>query len=538
MAGEAVGTGVGQQIGLQGVFVRKSSGLIRSAGALDVFIYNLGLISVGIAIAFNQYYGPALYPGSNVVISTFIAGGGMLFIALSFYMWSIIFPRSGGDYVYQSRSFGPAVAFPLTFVESIVALFYSSFSAYLFTTVGLAAGFTTVGLISGSTALADIGTWLGSPAGIFIVGSLALIVFGLIPLFGMRRFFFFQKLMFVIAVGGLVVTLIVLLITTRSAFSSNLQHVAGLNYNDVIAAAQQKGYQFSGYTTNATVAFMVWPLLAYLGGVLSIGIGGEIKKVSRAQFIGLPVALVVAAVSIAIFSGLANRLFGYDFQGAIGFNFTAEPKQSTPVTPWVSVLTAIAANNSIVAALIALCFAAWTYFWLPAELIYPQRIMLAWSFDRLAPERVSYVHPRFHTPVVAIAISIAVCVAFMALIAFTTYGSLVLIMGTYVSYGATMVAGVIFPWLNPKIFNSSPAARYRLGPLPLMSVVSLVGAAFLLWALYLLWNDPIAAGHNPIAIGSLLGLWALGIIVYLVMRSLRRRQGINIGLAFKEIPIE
>lgn len=88
MAAGAVGSNVGQQVGLEGVFVRKSSGLIRTAGALDVFSYNLGLISVGIAFAFNQYYGPAQYPGSNVVVSTFIAGGGMLFIALSFYLWS------------------------------------------------------------------------------------------------------------------------------------------------------------------------------------------------------------------------------------------------------------------------------------------------------------------------------------------------------------------------------------------------------------------------------------------------------------------
>ena len=47
-----------------GVFSRKASGLIRVGGGLDVFIFNVGLVSVGIAIAFNQYYGPSLYPGA------------------------------------------------------------------------------------------------------------------------------------------------------------------------------------------------------------------------------------------------------------------------------------------------------------------------------------------------------------------------------------------------------------------------------------------------------------------------------------------
>jgi hypothetical protein len=38
-----------------GVFSRPASGLIRVAGSTDVFIYNVGLVSVGIAIALNQY---------------------------------------------------------------------------------------------------------------------------------------------------------------------------------------------------------------------------------------------------------------------------------------------------------------------------------------------------------------------------------------------------------------------------------------------------------------------------------------------------
>ena len=46
------------------MFSRSASGLIRVAGSWDVFIFNVGLVSVGIAIAFNQYYGPSLYPGA------------------------------------------------------------------------------------------------------------------------------------------------------------------------------------------------------------------------------------------------------------------------------------------------------------------------------------------------------------------------------------------------------------------------------------------------------------------------------------------
>src|SRR3954464_15323535 len=93
--------------GSRKVFSRTSSGLIRTAGAWDVFIYNVGLVSVGIAIAFNQYYGPSLYPGAAVWASTLLAALGMLAAATTFYFWSVIFPRSGGVYVSLSRTTTP-----------------------------------------------------------------------------------------------------------------------------------------------------------------------------------------------------------------------------------------------------------------------------------------------------------------------------------------------------------------------------------------------------------------------------------------------
>jgi hypothetical protein len=54
----------------------------------------------------------------------------------------------------------------------------------------------------------------------------------------------------------------------------------------------------------------------------------------------------------------------------------------------------------------------------------------------------------------------------------------------------------------------------------------------------LLWNDPLAAGHDPKSIGAVVGVFGLGIILYYVMKRLRKRQGIDVTLAFKEIPIE
>jgi amino acid transporter len=96
-----------------GVFSRKASGLVRVGNSLDVFIFNVGLVSVGIAIAYNQFYGPSLYPGAQPWISTLLAAFGMIFVAAAFYCWSVVFPRSGGVYVFLSRTINPGVAFTM-----------------------------------------------------------------------------------------------------------------------------------------------------------------------------------------------------------------------------------------------------------------------------------------------------------------------------------------------------------------------------------------------------------------------------------------
>jgi amino acid transporter len=520
------------------VFVRRSSGLLRTAGAYDVFIFNVGLISVGIAVAFNQFIGPSTYPGSNVAVSSLIAALGMVAVGLAYYMWSTIFPRSGGNYVYQSRGLNPGVAFATSFLETVILMFYAALAASLLTTVGLSAGFGVLGLISKSGSLTSISAWFGTPAGIFITGTLFILFSGLLPLFGMRRYFKFQRIMFLLAIVGTALALLLLLFVDRSTFVANFNRLTGLEYDQVITAATENGWQFDGYGLGPTIAFFIWPLLPLLGGIQSIGIGGEIRRASRGQFIGMLGAIVGAGLLLAAFAVLSNKVFGYEFQGAIAYNSTAAPDASTAVAPWFTLLAGIAAGNMLLSVIIVAGFAAWIYFWIPAELIYAQRTMLAWSFDRLTPERLSYVSPRFHTPVVAIILTIVCAIAFMAVIAFTDYGTLVLILGLLLAWGTTMLAGVFFPWTRKELFDRSPAARYKIGPLPVMSLVNFLALAFMAWAFSLLWNDPIAAGHDPIEIGSNLGILVLGAVIYLVMRAVRRRQGINLEHAFKQIPIE
>ena len=542
--------------GESGVFSRPASGLIRVAGSMDVFIFNVGLVSIGIAIAFNQLYGPSLYPGAAPWLSTILAVVGMLFVAATFYAWSITFPRSGGVYVSLSRSVGPGVGFVLSLIETVILMYYAALAASLVVTVGLSSFFGTVGFIGENDTLISWAGNAASPSGIFWIGSGVLVLAGILLTSGTRRYFSVQKVLFVIAVAGTVVLALLLAFGNSDTFFANFEKFTGLTANQVIEAAKNLGWASAPIGFGASFAFLVWPLLPLLGSVQSVGIGGEIKSVRRTQLYGILGALVATGVVIALFDVLATKVFGYDFQGAIGYNsivglfdpstnaWAFSTESSIGASPWFTVLIGILANNVWLTVIIMATFVAWIWFWIPAEIAYTTRTMIAWSFDRIAPDRLGDVSERYNTPTLAIWISTAGAIVFMWFIAFQAIALLTLIEALTIVWGTAMVAAVVFPRTRKGLFEMSPASEQRLGGVPLMSITGALATAFLATVLVMLWNDENAAGPLFTSDGVrgefwlLLGLVVFGIAWYLGAKAYRRRQGIDISLAFRQIPIE
>ena len=93
------------------VFLRKASGLIKTASNTDVFIYDIGLVSIGLGLGFILFFGPAAYPGGNLFGATVLAGVAMLCVGLGMITWTVTIPRSGGIYCFGTRSMWPPFAF-------------------------------------------------------------------------------------------------------------------------------------------------------------------------------------------------------------------------------------------------------------------------------------------------------------------------------------------------------------------------------------------------------------------------------------------
>jgi amino acid transporter len=208
--------------------------------------------------------------------------------------------------------------------------------------------------------------------------------------------------------------------------------------------------------------------------------------------------------------------------------------------PTITLLAGVLTNSAWVSALVAAGFIFWMWMWIPGMHTFGVRAMVAWSFDRVAPAKLGEISETRHTPVVAIWFCVAITVVFMALFVFSEFFStiIILIEAAVLAWSIVLAAGIFFPYTRPEIYEKSPIANKKILGLPMMTVACALGTAGSQFYFWTLWSDPVAAGHDPVQLALVGGLFVIGIVFYFVMKGIRASQGIDVTLAFKEIPIE
>jgi len=538
--------------GEQRIFLRKASGLIRTAGTFDTFVYNTGLVSVGLGLVTMLYYGPAFYPGGNMILGSILAGVMMAAIAFGMICWSVTLPRSGGVYVFGTRILPPWLALMLSFGDIFPPLFYGAIAAYWIIILGVSPALAMIGFMSGSQGVQDLATAISSGWPLFLIGSGILILSGLLQASGMKRFLAVHKAVFVLVLLGSLIQVLVLLFGTHDEFVTNFNAIMAAPmgqtdpYNAIIASAAANGWTTAGADWTTTLGVSNWAFLPLVGAAYSIAIAGEIKSVERAQTFGMLGAVITATVLWVLTIWLAYQVFGYDFLGSVVYNVWTDPATAAapvvamPTEPSINLLSGIISQSWLITLVCSLGVILWIWMWIPGIHSYAVRAMVAWAFDRVAPDVLGTVSQKRHTPTVSIFVCAGIMIFFMGLLVFTESFSkiVILIEAQVIAWSVVLLAGMFFPYKRPHIYEKSPIARKRLFGLPLMTVACGLGflaSQFYFWSL---WFDGVAAGHAPDQIPYVIGIFVLGLVFYLVMRAYRASQGIDINLAFKEIPIE
>ncbi len=528
------------------IFLRKASGLIRTASGADTFIFNLGVVSIGLGVGSILFYGPAYYPGGDLIWACVMAGIGMAMIAFGFITWTVTLPRSGGIYVFGSRILPPALALTMSLVEITAWLFYCAIAAYWIIILALAPALSVLGYLTGVEGFGTAAETVLKPWPMFLIGSGILILSGIILSVGMKFFLTVNKWIFILALASTVFLIVILAMGSNEQFVANFNSVMGpvMNvdepYQKIIQSGIEAGWANTGKNLESTWLVSNWPFLPLVGAAFSIAIGGEIKSVEKSQTFGMLGAVAGATIAWVITIWLALDVFGFDFLGTAVYNLLEGKGVTTPTDPAITLLAGILTKSPLITVLVSLGFMLWIWMWIPAMHTFGVRAVVAWSFDRIAPAPLAKISEKYHTPIVAIVFTALVNILFMALFVFTDFFAniVILIEAAVLAWSVVLGAGIFFPYLRPEIYEKSPISSKKILGLPMMTVacfLGFVGSQFYFWTLFL---DPVAAGHELNQMLIVFGVFVIGIVFYFVMKMIRASQGVDVTLAFKEIPIE
>lgn len=535
--------GVGSRLpGRPRVFVREATGLTKELSLVDIFIYNTNNQNIGLGVLFILLFVPAFYPGASMLGGALVAGILALAHATTYALFAAAMPRSGGDYVYISRTLSPVLGFVSSFNWLVWLSVYIGIPAAYFGQYGLPSLFRMLAANAGEPDLMRFADFWQTPLGIFVAGTVLIVGFGAVFALGTKLYFRIQNITFVIATIAVVIAGLIALITPRETFivrfDEYVQAVGGVA-NAFRVAQEASGYQqpqpFDAYQTFLSLSL---PLYIVLYSITSSIIGGEVKNARRAQLFGMPGSVIYCTLWILVLVAAFQKMVGYEGLAAIG---AADPAAlGLAFTPtFVELAGAVVYRSLPLVLFLGIGFLLWTYVWLPINYLASTRILLAWSFDRLMPERLAYVSPRTHTPLVAILVVGILGEICLALYAWKiVLASIVGIFGWIISFLLTAVAAIVFPYRRRADFEASPV-RWRLAGIPLMSLVGALAVVSLVICEVVFWLDPfVGLAYFPNVQVLTVGVFVVGALLYWGARMIQARRGIRIEYAFREIPPE
>lgn len=399
---------------------------------------------------------------------------------------------------------------------------------------------------TGSSGWLSFGEWFSTEAGLFITGTVAVLISAAIFVVGgVRLFFKLQVGAFALyMLGAFLLPMLIGIFTSESGFISQFNdYTANLGvshgFQAMQSSAAEAGYAPAGFDFEATLksVSVFWFIFGFIYS--SNYFAGEIRLKKRTHMLSIPGAVAVAVVALLVLTPLFNHVVGYSTNGALGF---AEPSaygfSNYPAYPE---LMAIASGSPVWGTIVILGFSVGLLIWLPQTMLLVSRSMFAWSFDRIMPQRLSYVEPRSHSPIFAIGIVTLLAIASTAIYAFTDwFSTLSVLLGLSITLLFTALSGLVLPFTQRAMVESSPYNR-RIAGIPLISLVG--GLAFLGFGgaiAILLWDPGSGASlsANPGKLELAAAVYVVALAVYFVSRTIRRSQGIDIELAHTELPPE
>ncbi len=542
------------------VFTRRSSGLVRVMSPYSAFIYNI--LTMGLIFPWTYLWAPGALPGGRLVEGILLALLLEIPIALAYVWFSTALPRSGGDYVFQSRVLGGGIAFTIVFSGFVIwILQWVALSGWLLSYIGFAPLFLGLGATMGNQTFLDWAGWFASSDGIIVVSIANAFVALVILASGFQNYVRLQRVMWVATLVAFGTMLVVLFLASAAnvpgqlnSFSASAGGSATF-YEDAVAAVKSAGIDLNPpFSLLATllVAPIAWTSLQW--ATYSAQQNGEIKSAGsfRNQAYIIVGSLIATGLLLAALAFVLQQAVGSEFLYVAGAGYWSLIGEATlnGFYLWPNIVAIAIAASPLVVILIALGYILNSHQIVHNCYIGMTRVMLAMSFDRVLPEWVSRVSNRFHTPVNA---HVAYFVASIPVIwlynkfsyadaagAVTSWTSLTLGVTFACGYVfvATALAAALLPYRAKEVYAASPGSKYTIAGYPAVTVIALLGCiAGVIFEALFIFNDQLGLATN-LARVVVVGVLVFSAVWYVVTKYVQRSRGINVEYAFKEVPPE
>jgi basic amino acid/polyamine antiporter, APA family len=521
------------------VFVRNATGLRKEAGALDVFVYNTNNQNIGLGVAFLGL-GIGAYAGGLLPLSALLATVLVIPLYMVYSRLSADMPRSGGDYVWTSRIFGPVWGPPIGFMVAwtwiILAFTAIGAPAAFFGQLGVAGWMRSLAVATGSSGFESVGNWVSGETGAIVVGSVLLLFFTVVLIRGVRTYMKIQNWTFLLAMLGILLEFIAGLVSPHrdfnQRFSAYVAKAGGTAHASATVLANTPATH--GVSASATFYAMLWTIYMVLFGATSCYIGGEVRRARTTQRFGMLGSLVLTGLCMAALIALISWSIGLPFLN--GLSSIDPSKIGLSFTPTYNELLTIGTGGGLFWVItLGFLFLFWTYVWMPINFFTCTRLMLALSLDGYLPPSLSKVSEKYATPYIGIIVAFVVGEASLILYVTGILSVITLLWAGVVMFAVVGVAAMLYPSRMRDVWAGNGGGTV-LG-VPTIRIWGALLVPAMLVVLYILWNDPnVGIGHAPLQKWLNIGLPLSGLVVYAAIWGWRKRAGVDLRLAAAEIP--
>jgi len=548
------------------LFLRKATGLVRSWSVFDAFIYaffSISLVTLGLYIISQMWF----FEGG--LIPALLISGVIILAECAVYAGLIaVMPRAGGDYVWQSRILGGGIGFVLAvtgwwFILWLWTPIYADMLRQIF--------FMPLLAVIGAK---DAALWFASdPTAYFTVCVIMVVFVTAVIALGMKTYARVQKFCFWVGNAGLLVVCLFLLFGSndgfKAGFEANATNLCGAApgvYDATIKAGQAAGAATPLFGGSLGAIFLLMPYLVFFNLWPNWGatLYGEVKGADdfKKNFWGMGLALIVTTVLAIVFFLLVSKTISWDFYTNANaaywsYRFDATGQVAAPpfpVWPYPAMLALFLTTTPILQFVVLLAMSMWFFGWAGTIFLSSTRVIFAAAFDRLLPEAAAQIDPRTRTPLWALGLMVVPGLIVSALYVWNIFNFASLTLASTlviaVTFLGSTIAAIVLPYTKKDLYEASPIAKYKVAGIPLITVAGVIFAAFLLFLLYEWLLDPNAlygigwsinenGVKNTTSIIFMLVMYGLALGIYLGVRSYRkRREGIDVSMIYKEIPVE